>query len=565
MTDRVIHGTADRLQLISKLLKDDDVRNAITQCQVLLREFPDNPDALGLLGLGYLRQDNLPGAEQALSRALRVAPADATLLNALGIVRMKQGLHVEAIRLFSGTLEKRPNDSDALSNLAATFTALQQPHRAAAYLERLTQVLPFSVHAYKRASDNRLSLGDVEQAIRYGRQAVRLAPGNAMGRLSLADALEAGGRFRQAKFQYLAVLENDADQSTALSGLLSLKNTSVAERHVTSAKRLLDGVGLHDPDRVQLQLAMAQYFDQRGLYATAFEHLNHGNAIRFRNHAFDSRAHSQAIDQLILACTGSTLAAIPTHEVRSNRPIFIVGMPRSGTTLVEQILASHPQVAAGGELPAIINIAGQIGRNSTKYPEAMQGIDRETLARMARQYLDTLDTISPDSARVTDKMPFNYMHLALIVALFPDATIIHCRRNALDNCLSCYFTSFNEQLQFASELRALGHYWLDYQRLVQHWNLVLPIRILEVQYELLVANTEECIREMLGFCNLAWDPACLHFYLSARGVRTPSRWQVRQPIYDRSVGRWRNYEQQLKPLVEVLSSALHDESYLGAF
>jgi hypothetical protein len=157
-------------------------------------------------------------------------------------------------------------------------------------------------------------------------------------------------------------------------------------------------------------------------------------------------------------------------------------------------------------------------------------------------------------------MPFNFMHLGLIAALFPDATIIHCRRSAADTCLSCYFTSFNEELQFASDLNALGRYWLDYQRLMHHWHRVLPVKILDVDYERLVTDTEATVRQMLSFCELAWEPACMHFFNIDRGIRTPSRWQVRQPIYPQSVGRWRNYERQLRPLLDLLPPVISERS-----
>jgi hypothetical protein len=329
---------------------------------------------------------------------------------------------------------------------------------------------------------------------------------------------------------------------------------------VSVAQRLLEAAELLDRDRVQLHLALARHYDRRRQYVRAFEHLQIGNATRFKNHPFDSIAHSRAVDRLIAACGSEAVAPYPSPSAHSKRPIFIVGMPRSGTTLVEQIFAAHSQVAAGGELPTIMNIAAQIGGASDAYPEAMRELDGDSLSRFARQYLEKLEAVSAGGARVTDKMPFNFMHLGLIAALFPDAAIIHCRRSAADTCLSCYFTSFNEELQFASELSALGRYWLDYERLMHHWHRVLPVKILDVDYERLVTDTEATVRQMLDFCELAWEPACMHFFNIDRGVRTPSRWQVRQPIYPQSVGRWRHYERQLRPLLDALPPVISERS-----
>jgi len=555
MSGHETSGISDALVRISKLLKREDVLGAIAQCHALLKQSPDNPDALRFLGLGYLRQENLAAADKYLSQAMQFGLADPSLMNTHGIVRLKQAAYEEAINLFSHTLKIRPNDSDALSNLALAFTMRQQPDHAKSYLDRLTRVLPYSAAAHKRASENRLSLSDVAQAIRYARKAVRLQPTYLPGRLALADALEASGQFRQAKFQYLAVLEEDTAHPGALAGLLSLKGVSVQERYVSRTKRLLDGTDLADADRVRLNLALAHYLDQCGQYANAFERLKAGNALRSANHPFDSAAYSRAVERLIGAFSVSIFASLPHPEITSKRPIFIIGMPRSGTTLVEQILASHSQVAAGGELPTIVNIAGQIKGAGTHYPESVHDLDKSSIEGFARQYLDKLKRISSDAAHVTDKMPFNFMHLGLIAALFPGAKIIHCARDPLDTCLSCYFTTFNEQLQFASDLETLGRYWLDYHRLMQHWQTTLSVPIYQVRYERLVTNAEECVRELLAFCELSWEPACLRFYELKRGVRTPSRWQVRQPIYGQSVGRWRHYEEQLAPLRDVLSDA----------
>jgi Flp pilus assembly protein TadD len=547
------------LRQISELLRRGDASGAIALCQGVLNQSPDNPDALRFLALGQLQKNNLVEADRSLVRAMHFAPADPELMNALGILRLKQEAHAEAVQSFTRCLDIAPIHSDALSNLAAAYTVMRQPHQATSYLERLTQVLPFSAPAYVRAADNRLAVGEVEKAIEYGRKAVRLDPDNPSGRLSLAEALEAWGRFRQAKFEYLAVLTVDSGNARALAGLLSLQGTQVDEQHVSSAHRLLDAAELLDRDRVQLHLALARHYDRRRQYARAFEHLQVGNATRFKNYPFDSTAHSRAVDRLIAGCGSEHVGSCPS-PTRGRRPIFIVGMPRSGTTLVEQILAAHSEIAAGGELPTIMNIAAQIGGPSKAYPEATRDLDNDSLSRLARQYLEKLETVPAGGSRVTDKMPFNFMHLGLIAALFPDATIIHCRRSAPDTCLSCYFTSFNEELQFASDLNALGRYWLDYQRLMHHWHRVLPVKLLDVDYERLVTDTEATVRQMLNFCELAWEPACMHFFNIDRGVRTPSRWQVRQPIYPQSVGRWRNYEHQLRPLLDVLPPVISEKS-----
>ncbi len=539
----------DFLAQVAELLKRGDVDIAVAHCHSLLRTHPGNGDVLHLLGLGYVRQNKLADADRYFVQALQAAPRSPSLLNDIGILRMKQEAYDDAIRCFSRALELDPRHSDALNNIATAFNLIQQPASAKSYLERLVSVLPLSAHAHTIAGENSLLLSDTGQAIRYGRNGVSLAPDSSRARLSLADTLETVGRFKQAKFQYLSVLSREPSNVAALSKLLSLDGTHIAEKYAQHARRLIEGSALKDSDRVPLHLALAHYYDQRGQFEAAFAHLKAGNDIRFRNNVFDSAAFRRAVDRLIQVFSGPFISAGPSHDVRSTRPIFIVGMPRSGTTLVEQILASHSQIAAGGELPTIINLAAQINGAHARYPEQMRDLDRDALQSMATLYLEKINAVSNDAARVTDKMPFNFMHLGLIVTLFPGAKIIHCQRDALDTCLSCYFTSFTESLQFASDLDTLGRYYLEYRRLMEHWHAVLPARPLEVEYEYLVTHTEDAVRQLLGFCGVEWEAKCIEFYNTVRGVRTPSRWQVRQPIYRNSLGRWRRYEQQLQPLL----------------
>lgn len=555
-----IEPVTTELMQIHRLLQQGHAHEAVERCHALLKGCPEDAEILHYLGLGYLYQQQWVQADYYLSRALRAATPSASLLNEIGIVRLKQEAYEEAIDFFGRALDLAPAHSDALNNMAATFTILQQPAKARSYLERLMLVLPFSADVHVNAADNSLELNDVEQAIQGGRKAVRLAPHHLPARLSLAEALEAGGRFKQAKFQYLSVLARQPGQVVALSKLLALRGTQLDGQYPHQALQVLNQTALGDEDRVQLHLGLARFYDHRQAYERAFEHLQIANGIKFRNHRFDGALHSQAINRLMAVFTKDFFKSLPSHGLKTQRPIFIVGMPRSGTTLVEQILASHSRVAAGGELPTIISIAVQLGTAGRMYPERVRDLDGSALAHKAQEYLDKLGTISVDADRVTDKMPFNYMHLGLIQSLFPGATIVHCRRYPLDTCLSCFFTTFNDSLQFASDLPTLGRYYLDYHRLMAHWRTVLPVPWLELQYERLVSDTEEVIERLLSFCGLEWEAACVQFHETRRGVRTPSRWQVRQPIYGHSVGRWRPYERQLQPLREMLQQVIAEDT-----
>ena len=247
---------------------------------------------------------------------------------------------------------------------------------------------------------------------------------------------------------------------------------------------------------------------------------------------------------------------MPLLDTPGMVPVFIVGMPRSGTTLAEQILASHPQVFGAGELPDIDDISRQLERvvpGNLKYPDCMELAAADTLRAARDGYLRKLADLSSGAHRVTDKMPHNFEHLGLIAALFPNARIVHCIRNPLDTCLSIYFNDFNAGHGYATDLGMLGEHYNEYHRMMMHWKNVLPIKIFDLVYEDIIRDQEQISRQLLAYCGLDWDPACLEFYKNKRTVSTFSYDQVRKPIYTGSVERWRRYEKFLEPLIKALS------------
>jgi tetratricopeptide (TPR) repeat protein len=539
------------------LQRDGDIAKAAGIYERLLRDNPNDPQALHYLGLAYMQLGNLPGASDLLERSTKLDPADANALNDYGIVKSKLGDNVSALRLFDRALALNSCHIDALSNVAAVLNSQRLPYEALPYLERLSALQPNSVDTGFRLGQTCLKLGDAERAIKSLRRVVDLHPDHTQARLLLGEALESVGKFTQARALYLTVLRRDDNNIVALSRLLGLPEGQSEESWVEKARQLVHSGTIVDSDCVRLRLALGQHYDRHGAFGEAFENFRAGRALKYAKAPFDSRGYTQTIDRLMATFTTELFAALPRHGITSDRPIFIVGMPRSGTTLVEQILASHSKVAGGGEMTAMLTIDSQIhhlhgGRRP--YPEGIRAVETSDLERMAQQYLRRLDRVSKTADRVTDKQPFNFIHLGLIAVLLPGAQIIHCRRNPLDTCLSCYFTTFADEFQFANDLNTVGKYYLDYHRLMAHWRKVLPVQVLDVQYEELVSDTARVVGEMLDHCRLSWEDSCLAFQDTRRPVRTPSRWQVRQPIYSGSVGRWKNYDAYLQPLKAMLSA-----------
>jgi tetratricopeptide (TPR) repeat protein len=381
------------------------------------------------------------------------------------------------------------------------------------------------------------------------RRTLRRDPNNAMAHDLLGNLLSELGHFDEARACF--------QRTVALAPLLAgCYYDLVRCRPVTSQddglleqmEAALDTPGLEAAQRVRLHLALGKAADDLGDYGLAMRNFDAADAVRRSSLSFDSAAFAVEIDRLIARCTPEWIARASELGNRDATPVLILGMPRSGTTLVEQIVSNHPDVGAGGELH-FWNERGAAWHRSDAV-----GIDAPFLAKAAADYLGVLRTIAPKAARVTDKMPFNFLWAGLIHVAFPRAVIIHCRRAALDTALSIHQTHFHPSLAFPTGGTELVMYFRSYQRLVDHWRSVLPAdRFLEVDYEELTRAPEAVIREIIAACGLAWDEACLRPESNPRAVRTPSKWQARQPIYRNSVARWRRYEPwlgELRPLVD---------------
>jgi hypothetical protein len=302
---------------------------------------------------------------------------------------------------------------------------------------------------------------------------------------------------------------------------------------------------------VHLRFAFGKYFDDVADYEQAFASYRRANDLAKTGvAAYDSIKHMRAIDRIVASHDRDWLSRTRLATHASPRPVFIVGMPRSGTTLAEQILASHADVYGAGELPFWSTAA-----RTSDAARAGGENERLILERLSAEYTDELRRLAPDASRVVDKMPANFLYLGLIHAALPDSRIIHLKRNPLDTCLSIYFQNFGPGHSYANDLDDLGHYYAEYVRVMDHWRRHLPPEVmLEVSYEDLVRDTEHWSRRMLEFIGLPWDPSCLEFHLSKRPVTTLSKWQARQKITQASVARWRHYEHFLGPLRARLES-----------
>jgi len=448
--------------------------------------------------------------------------------------------------------------------------------------DRATQLLPSLTEAWFRVGALVHELGHRDEAIGCFRRAAATGGKTTFGRLGKARALLTENRNQEAELVLRQTVAHDPKNAIAhdlLGNLLSefgrfeearecfQRAIAIAPllagcyydlvrcRPVTSDDALLQPMeaalatpGLEAAQRLRLHLAIGKAADDLGDYALAMQHFDAADDVRRASAPFDSAAFSVEIDRLIARCTPELMAHAPELGSSDATPVLIIGMPRSGTTLVEQIVSMHPEVGAGDELH-FWNERGAAWHRAYSVGNAAAGTEKPFLSKATADYLRVLREIGPKASRVTDKMPFNFLWAGLIHLAFPHATILHCRREVVDTALSIHQTHFHPSLAFPTGGAELVAYFRDYQRLMAHWRSVLPAdRFMEVDYEELTCEPEPVIRRIIAACGLAWDDACLRPESNPRAVRTPSKWQTRQKIYRTSVARWKRYEPWLGPL-----------------
>lgn len=540
-----------RLEAILQRHRKGDVEYAYRGYQQVLAQYPEHPTALHYLGLVAQQVGRGDEALRLLRRSSELNPRDPRVFNHLGQIVYAQGRAEEAIGYFKQALAVDPRHADSLNNLANMLKSRGALREAADHYRRALQVAPHSAMSLYNLGNTLKEAGEYDEALQMFERALVCDADHLPSHLNLAVLLEQKGRFDQAIDHYESVLRIRPDHPKALANLIALVAEPDAEL-VEAAERRLAATDLDSDDRIKLHHGVGKHYDRQKDFDRAFGQFAATNALLKRRKApFDPQQVIDYFDRIIETFPASCFAQLQENRCESQRPVFIVGMPRSGTTLTEQILASHPAAFGAGELQDIPDIVKAM---NPRYPEGLGSMTPATLDGLAQQYLAALSRHAGDAIRITDKLPVNFMYLGLIATLFPQARIIHCRRDPLDIGLSCFIERFDLSHDFTTDLENFGHYFIQYDRLMRHWRNVLPLTLYEQRYESLVADQETGTRALVEYCGLPWDDACLTFQKADRAVLTPSRWQVRQPIYRNSVGRWRNYAQHMEPLRQLLAA-----------
>lgn len=540
--------------------KRGDLQFAYQVYRQALSEQPRHPTALHYLGLVAQQTGRSSEACDLLQRSIELDPTDPRAHNHLGQVMFALKRRAEAIECFEHALMLDPTHTDAMNNLANLIKA-RDLDRAIALYRRVLELQPDASHAAYNLANALLQDNQHEQARVMFERAIELDSRNHLAHHNLGIVLEQQGRFDAALEHYRVVRSLEPKHTGALARLLSLRTYEPDDETVRHAEAMLAGGLKQTQDQVRLHGGLGKHYERRAQYDTAFQHFTAANAVAAENAPpFEISRVRTYFDRIIATFTRGQFESARGFGNGTSQPIFIVGLPRTGTTLSEQILANHPAVLATGELPAISRIVRNLW---PPYPESITTAGATTLTEAADEYLRELQLAAASHSRrdaaivprITDKFPLNFMHLGLIVTLFPNAHIVHCRRHPLDTGISCYSERFALEDDFTTSLQHFGEYYLEYERLMRHWRAVLPTPILELDYENLVTDAASCSRRLIEHCGLEWDEACLAFDTHRGPIQTPSRWQARQSIYRTSVGRWRAYARQLAPLISLLQAS----------
>lgn len=528
-------------------------QEAILHYQAALAVDGDYFEARRGLAVSLYQAQDYAGAAEHCRRALGLEPNDSGALINLGNAVQALERYEEAIACYEKVLGIAPDMAAGHFNLGNALHALERHEEAVAAYDRALASAPALIEARINCAGALKSLNRHDEAIAHCEKALADCPRSETAYNMLGLVLQELGRLDEACRAFEAAIAIAPRRPGIYLNLFNCRKLTADEPHLATLVELAeDAASLSEDERIALEFALGKAYSDIGQNERSFRHLLAGNAARRRQLTYDEASELQSFDRVRQLFTAALIRQNQGFGNPSPVPVFVIGMMRSGTTLVEQILASHPRVFGAGERKDFANVVKALGASET----AEEGpLDRATLYRLGTAYLAAVTERTPAAERIVDKMPANFRFVSLIHLALPNARIIHTRRDPVDTCLSCFSQLFNEKQPFTYDLGELGRYYRVYQTLMDHWHRVLPDEvILDVRYEELVTDFETQARRIVAHCGLEWDDACLSFYETRRPVKTASLVQVRQPIYRSSIGRWRPDSNLLRPLLEALGA-----------
>jgi len=557
----LLPGDAEAHCNLGNALRDcGQLAEAASQYRSALALRPDSAEIYGNLGNVLRDLGRHAEAAASLQRALQIKPGYAEAHYNLGIVMRELGQLESAIACYRQALALKPDFAEAYNNLGIALRESAQLDDAISSFQHALEINPNYADAHYNLANVFNDQGSFDAAVLQYRRALELRPNHAEALNNLGNALKDAGQLDEACRAYEAAIAIEPGLISSQYSLSLLKTYSASDPHLAMLEQQLpQEVALPMEARIRFWFTLGKVREDLGLYDASFSAYQQGNQLQQALLKWDKKAEKaeEAMFERVMSVFSKSFFA--THQLpidTGKSPIFIVGMPRSGTSLLEQILSTYPGVHGAGELSDISAVvtAAMPERRFALFPEALLDLSSADIRKMGEHYIERIWRHAPGASHVIDKMPANFFYLGMIHLMLPNAKIIHAMRDPMDSCFSCYSRLFiNNNLGFTYDLEALGRYYARYGKLMRHWHNVLPPgTILDMRYEELVADTETQARRLLAYLGLPWDANCLDFHRNKRQVKTASIAQVQKPIYRTSLARWERYADHLNPLLELV-------------
>jgi tetratricopeptide (TPR) repeat protein len=511
-----------------------------------------------------LRDGKLGKAERIARDLLKKHPTDVSAIRVLADIGIKLGQWKDASHLLERCLELAPDFHAARHSYAMALMRLQKPEAAIHEAEKLLAQEPNNPNFLTLKASVLTRIGDQTGALEIYAKVLKNYPNQARAQMSYGHTLKTVGRLNEAIEAYKKCIRLSPEVGEAYWSLANLKTFRFSDEDIDNMRRQVTTEGGDADDQSHLAFALGKALEDRRGYDESFKFYRRGNAIRRIEHRHNPKVNVLESLRQVRALPRAFFEQRKGWGCQAPDPIFVVGLPRAGSTLLEQILASHSQVEGTSELQDIITISRKLGNKNRenpagKYPEVLAELTQDRFRELGESYLETTRIQRTDTPFFVDKMPNNFRHIGLIHLILPNSKIIDARRHPMGGCFSGFKQLFAHGQTFTYDLEDFGKYYRDYVRVMDHWDAVLPGRVHRVQYEEMVTDTDAQIRALLDYCELDFEEQCLRFYETDRAIRTPSAEQVRKPIYKEGLEQWRNFEAHLDPLKEALGPEVRQQ------
>ena len=539
------------LKRLSNLLAHQD---KLDEADNVIKEFFESNEEYGLLykGVRHLQASRFRKAENAFKKILVEDENNIDALRFMGILAFKSGNHDIAEAMFTRALQVDPTYTLVWANLAQVFSVTGQLDKAKKSFKNILNMEPKNGLIWAEYGTVLTKLARYSDGKDAYLKALKFKPNSPRVYLSLGHVYKTMGEIDNSINSYKSTIKQNNLSGEAYWSLANLKTYSFTNDEIKNMEATLD-TEISDIERCQMHFALGKAYEVKKDYNNSFINYSKGNRVKKRLIKYSSRETSEKTKKVLDFFIEENISSLSNSSILDRDPIFVLGMPRSGSTLVDQIISSHSMVDGTQELPNIIKIAAELNSDSDdNYPEALKDLKSNELSALGQDYISETKWARESAPFFIDKMPNNFIHIGLIKTILPNAKIIDTRRDAMDTCFSCFKQFFARGQLFTYSLEDLGNYYVDYIKAMNHWHKVYGEDIYTVHYDNVINNTESTIRELIEYCELPFEDNCLEFYKSSRPVKTPSAEQVRQPIYKSGLNYWKNYADFLSPLKKII-------------